>query len=47
MTRSAHVEKANVGRQWLNAFRLDDKWTAPLDMIYPGPGRTAFRLAGA
>ncbi|MGP9758252.1 helix-turn-helix domain-containing protein [Corynebacterium sp. AOP12-C2-36] len=34
ITQSALAEKANVGRQWLNAFELGDKWTAPLDMVY-------------
>lgn len=34
ITQSALAEKTNVGRQWLNAFELGDKWTAPLDMVY-------------
>lgn len=34
ITQSALAEKANVGRQWLNAFELGDKWTAPLVMVY-------------
>lgn len=34
ITQSALAAKANVGRQWLNAFELGDKWTAPLDMVH-------------
>ncbi|MGN0094918.1 MAG: helix-turn-helix domain-containing protein [Corynebacterium sp.] len=34
VTQSALAAKAKVGRQWLNAFELGDKWTAPLDMVY-------------
>ncbi|MGP9723336.1 helix-turn-helix domain-containing protein [Corynebacterium sp. AOP40-9SA-29] len=34
ITQSTLAEKASVGRQWLNAFELGDKWTAPLDMVY-------------
>lgn len=34
VTQAALAEKAKVGRQWLNAFELGDKWTAPLDMVY-------------
>ncbi|WP_145940888.1 helix-turn-helix domain-containing protein [Corynebacterium glyciniphilum] len=34
VTQSALAAKAKVGREWLNAFELGDKWTAPLDMVY-------------
>lgn len=34
VTQSALAAKAKVGRQWLNAFELGDKWTAPLDLVY-------------
>lgn len=34
VTQASLAAKAGVGRQWLNAFELGDKWTAPLDMVY-------------
>lgn len=34
LTQALLATRADVGRQWLNAFELGDKWTAPLDMVY-------------
>lgn len=33
ISQSALAELADVGRQWLNAFELGEKSSAPLDMI--------------
>lgn len=33
MTQSALAQLADVGRQWLNAFELGEKSSAPLDMV--------------
>jgi len=33
ITQSALANLAGVGRQWLNAFEMGDKPTAPLDMV--------------
>lgn len=33
MTQSALAQVAGVGRQWLNAFELGEKSSAPLDMV--------------
>ncbi|WP_203337547.1 helix-turn-helix domain-containing protein [Nocardioides limicola] len=33
ITQSALANIAGVGRQWLNAFEMGDKPTAPLDMV--------------
>ncbi|MQY18068.1 helix-turn-helix domain-containing protein [Nocardia macrotermitis] len=33
ITQSALAALAGVGRQWLNAFEMGDKSSAPLDMV--------------
>lgn len=33
VTQSALADLAGVGRQWLNAFEMGDKPSAPLDMV--------------
>lgn len=33
MTQAALAELAHVGRQWLNAFEMGGKGSAPLDMV--------------
>ena len=33
ITQSALAELAAVGRQWLNAFEMGEKASAPLDMV--------------
>ncbi|WP_370291501.1 helix-turn-helix domain-containing protein [Nocardioides sp.] len=33
ITQSALANLAGVGRQWLNAFEMGDKPTAPIDMV--------------
>lgn len=33
VTQSALAELAGVGRQWLNAFEMGDRPSAPLDMV--------------
>ncbi|MGO1948360.1 MAG: helix-turn-helix domain-containing protein [Mycobacteriaceae bacterium] len=33
VSQSALASDAGVGRQWLNAFEMGYKWTAPLDMV--------------
>jgi transcriptional regulator with XRE-family HTH domain len=33
LTQAALAELAQVGRQWLNAFELGEKASAPLDMV--------------
>lgn len=33
VTQSALADLARVGRQWLNAFEMGDKPSAPLDMV--------------
>jgi transcriptional regulator with XRE-family HTH domain len=33
LTQAALAELAHVGRQWLNAFEMGEKASAPLDMV--------------
>jgi len=33
ITQSALAEMAGVGRQWLNAFEMGEKPSAPIDMV--------------
>lgn len=33
ITQSALAQLADVGRQWLNAFEMGEKTSAPLDMV--------------